>query len=66
MKKQIVIEINEESHKAFRIYCIRNDTNMTEVLNKYIETLLKGKKSQIEYFNLGEINENQFNTYKIN
>lgn len=42
-KKATSIKIDPKLLKKFRIYCIKNETTMTSVLNDYISKLVKKK-----------------------
>ncbi len=42
-KEQIIITIESEKKKEFRIACINEDINMTDKLNDLIDEFLKGR-----------------------
>ncbi len=46
MKIINVNNIPDELHKAFKLYCIKNDTNMTEAIIKYMKSVVKDDKTK--------------------
>jgi Ni2+-binding GTPase involved in maturation of urease and hydrogenase len=46
-KTKLIIDIPEDLKTEFKLYCIRNKTNMTEVLTDFIQkTIEERKKAQ--------------------
>lgn len=41
MKKQLTVNLNTEVFKKIKIYCVKNDLKMTQVIRDYINDLLK-------------------------
>lgn len=41
--KYITFKIDEDILKTFRLYCLKKDTNMTEVVRAYIQKLTGAK-----------------------
>jgi hypothetical protein len=42
--KMLTIRIPDELHKAFKLKCVSEDTDMVTVVNKLIEDYVKEKK----------------------
>lgn len=47
-KKMIATRIDEETHEGIRIYCIKKKTSVQQLVEEYIELVLKADEKGID------------------
>lgn len=41
-RKGLYIKVTEEQHKKYKMYCAKNNTNLTKVVLEYLDSLVGG------------------------
>ena len=44
-RKGLYIKVSEEQHKKYKMYCAKNNTNLTKVVLEYLDSLVGGDNS---------------------
>jgi len=48
MGKTITFRLDDDTHRDFKIYATKNNTDMTQILLEYIKKLLNDEREQAE------------------